>query len=209
MSYIPSPYTGYFNRVGNTVISGNELLSYLTGEDVRDLQFKATVQTGGIPINPIVAGSTLTGGTGATMTPAQLISATFQQASVVFSPTGTTGATGYICLGPDTAAQALSYIQILNLTDSNIKNILRFTLTEPLGQANSILLGNSSNTASYIVPRNSYTGSLTNTGSTLLFSEAISSGAISGRDGNQRLVRVSATGSPPSIVYFDVLGSSV
>jgi len=207
MSYVPSPYTGYYNRMDNTVISGNQLVSYLTGEDVRDLEFEAAIKSPPTLL-PTIGPSTLTSAASALMTPQQLIQATVRQQGVVWANTAITGGTGYINLGPDTASQALTYINLLNLTDASQKRTLRFALTEPLQWANTILIGNSSNTATYIVPRNSYTGTATNTGSTILFQEATASGPLSGRDGNERLVRFSATGSPPSIVYVDVLGSS-
>lgn len=209
MSYLPSPYTGFYRRIDNTVVSGSQLMSYLSGGDVRDLEFEAATSGPDAVITPITAGSTLTSATGPSMTPQQLIQATILSAPVVYSTPSVTGATGFISLGPDTAAQALTWISLLNLTSSQDRRFLRFTQAQPLNWANTIAIGNSSNTATYIVPRNSFTGSPTQTGSTVLFSEANAVGTLlSGRDGSERIVMVSPTGSPPSIVYFDVLGAS-
>lgn len=208
MSYLPSPYTGFYSRMDNTVVSGNQLISYLSGNDVRDLEFEAA-QVTPAAITPITAGSTLTSLTGPSMTPQQLIQATILTAPVVYTTPSVTGATGFISLGPDTAAQALSWIALLNLQSSADRRLLRFTQAQPMAMANTVMIGNSSNTATYVVPRNSFTGSATQTGSTILFSEANAVGTLlSGRTGSERIVMVSPTGSPPSIVYFDVLGAS-
>jgi len=210
MSYLPSPYTGYFTRVDNTVVSGSQLLSYLSGDDVRDLEFEAMVHTP-VAVNPVLGPSTLTSAAVSTLTPQQVIQASIQTLPVKWptvSP-AVTGATGYISLGPDTASQALAWINVFNLTSSNDRRVLRFVNVGDLGYYNQVLLGNSSNTATYVVPR-APTGGITTVGASCLFTATGAVGAaFSGQVGSERMVVVSATGSTTlTTVYFDVLGNS-
>lgn len=111
--------TAYFSRIRNTVVSGNELRSYLTGADIRDLEFEAATRSA-----PALNVSATTVGTGAVLTADQWVQAAVS--SLVVAPSST-AASLYISLGAGAAnSQALAYIDLFNLKSTNDVRILNF-----------------------------------------------------------------------------------
>ena len=105
-----STFVENYQRMGNTVVSGSQLLSYLKGPDVRALEFSAQVNN-----NPIV--SAAVGPTGTFLDASHLVQATVS--SLLVSP-ATAGGTGFLNLGPDTSDNDLFCLVLLEIYVSEI-----------------------------------------------------------------------------------------
>jgi hypothetical protein len=104
-------------RVANTVVSGSSVLSSLQSNDFRAIEFSAAMA------NPasvqLVAGASVN---------KELTLEQINQASI--ASLGINMATGgSISLGPDTASQAASYINLFNFSSTDQQRLLRFHLT--------------------------------------------------------------------------------
>jgi len=108
--------TGYFNRVFDTVVSGNALLSSLSGDDVRALEFEAAVSN----VPPLDLAAALASNT---ISVDELIQAALPSGLVVTSLD--TGAYN-INLGSDTSLNAARYVSLFNLRSTNDVRVLRF-----------------------------------------------------------------------------------
>ena len=159
--------TAYFSRIRNTVVSGNELRSYLTGADIRDLEFEAATRSA-----PAV---TVPGA--AALTADQWVQAAVS--SLVVSA----GSSSYISLGADVNSQALAYIDLFNLKSTNDVRILNFVGGNLAASAN-VALANTAGTTNTFVSVSAGTTALA--GSTSLLNRS-GSGVLS------RVVLVSAT----------------
>lgn len=199
MSYLPSPYTGYYTRVDNTVVSGSQLYSYLSGRDLRQLEFDAAVHS-----PPAIAPVTTPG---TSMTANQLIQASIATLPVV--PASVSTASQIINLGTDSVSQAGAYVSLFNLASTNDIRVLRFVLgSANLSGSATILLQNSSGTSSNVVVQlNGASGSNTQS----LFTVNGVGTALSGVSGSERIVLLSATNlnSGSQAVVFNVLGNSL
>lgn len=198
MSYLPSPYTGYYTRVDNTVVSGSQLYSYLSGRDLRQLEFDAAVHS-----PPAIAPVTTPG---TSMTANQLIQASIATLPVV--PASVSTASQIINLGTDSVSQAGAYVSLFNLASTNDIRVLRFVLgSANLSGSATILLQNSSGTSSNVVVQlNGASGS----NSQSMFTVTGVGQALSGVSGSERIVLLSATNlnSGSQAVVFNVLGNS-
>jgi len=103
--------TGYFNRVFDTVVSGNSLLSTLTADDIMALEFKAAVSN---PIPFALSADTQ-------INADQLIQAALPGGLAV-----TASGAFSILLGSDAASQAAAYISLFNLRSTNDVRVLKF-----------------------------------------------------------------------------------
>jgi hypothetical protein len=210
MSYLPSPYTGYYTRVNNTVVSGSELLSYLKGSDVRMLEFDSATHS-----SPPLA----TQATGFTqITVPQLIDASIS--SLPIEPHATL--TGYIYLGLDTQSQAAAYCSLFNLASTNDTRTLRFYVENPTNVFSSTYLTTNSSTSAYVKV-------ICSTGVTATSSATTSNVApmflsnlafvnptgnlnwCSAAAGSERIVSLYATNvnSGAQVVVFNILGGSL
>lgn len=117
--------TAYFSRIRNTVVSGNELRSYLTGADIRDLEFEAATRSAPA-LN--VTTSNSTAALGATLTADQWVQAAIS--SLVVNPSSTANSL-YINVGASVNSQALAYIDLFNLKSTNDVRILNFVPSYP------------------------------------------------------------------------------
>ena len=189
-----STFVENYQRMGNTVVSGSQLLSYLKGPDVRALEFSAQVNN-----NPIV--SAAVGPTGTFLDASHLVQATVS--SLLVSP-ATAGGTGFLNLGPDTSDNAKSYVDFFNLRSTNDTRVLRFVLSSPTG---NISLGNSSGTHSNVDVQLNGTSSSTQQ---LYIPTALVGTAQSGCAGAQRTVLVSSSNlnSGSQTVQFNLLAGS-
>ena len=189
-----STFVENYQRIGNTVVSGSQLLSYLKGPDVRALEFSAQVNN-----NPIV--SAAVGPTGTFLDASHLVQATVS--SLLVSP-AVVGSTGLLNLGPDTADNAKSYVDFFNLRSTNDTRVLRFVLASPTG---NISLGNSSGTNSNVAVQLNGTSSSTQQ---LYIPGVLVGNPQSGSPGSERIVLVSSSNlnSGSQTVQFNLLASS-
>lgn len=101
-----------YTRISNTVVSGSELLSNLSGDDVRALNFQDSINNEP-PINAEVA---------PVLTVDQLVQATTSRLLVI--PPGSASRLG---LGEDTQENAASLVKLFNFTSTNQHRVLTFT----------------------------------------------------------------------------------
>jgi len=184
--------TGYFNRVLDTVVSGTALLSTLSGEDTRALEFAAAVR------NPLpLALSATTAGNYPSVD--QLVQATIDGLVV----TSSDAAAYAILLGTDSSTQAAAYIALFDLKSTNDVRVLKFINGGITGTAGTltknITLANASGGTSKVLCRLADGAA----GSPVVFTAANTVSSISGL---QRDVFVSATSftSGSEIVRFTV-----
>jgi len=198
MSYLPSPFTGYFSRVDNTVVSGNQLLSYLTGGAIRQLEFDAAVHS---PPALVTSG---TPGTAPTVPQ-------WMQASIGSLPVQcSTGATGFIYVGPDATSTAASWCAFFNLQSTNDVRVLRFHVESEV--AGSTGITNGGTTLASVITQTNGNSAQSQGGSTNLFITSSTAGQqLSGVPGAERIVLVSANSvtSGSEVVVFNVLSNSL
>jgi len=137
MSYLPSPFTGYFSRVDNTVISGNQLLSYLSGADIRQLEFDANVHS------PPALVASATPGTAPTIQ--QWMWSTISSLSVQCS----TGS-GIISLGTDSQSQAEAWVAFFNLQSTNDVRVIRMHVESEVAGSTTLATTGGTSDAEFI-----------------------------------------------------------
>lgn len=188
--------TGY-NRVYNTVLSGNEAQSSLSGNDVRMLEFDAALKRR--PAVVLAAGNNA------------LSVEDWMQASIdtlLLNPT----VLGDVSLGTDSATQAAAYVSLFDLRSTNEQRLVRMAISAaPAGAGDVNLLNTSGGTSAHVqVSVNG--GAAANT--KILFDGGVAAGAA-GLAGNlaglERLVVVSASNlnSGAEVVQFNVLSGSL
>lgn len=189
--------TGFYTRVSNTDVSGNELYSYLTGPNVRLLEFDAATSTPQSAVTVTAAGVTLS-------VDQWIESAISEQ---VLNASGTSAAACYINLGSDVASQASQYVTLFNLKSTNDSRTLRFVTNTAVG-ANPLLLRNLSTTSSYVQV------ALDGTASSARFlytADPVTSATSGDRPGRERIVLLSASNlnSGSQVVQFNILSGSL
>jgi len=194
----PNSYTGFYNRIDNTVVSGSQLQSYLTGANLRQLEFDAAVHSA-YPVTSATAVSSTFG-----LTIPQII-----QASISTLPVYNSSGTGYVNLGPDAASCAAAYVSLFNIQSTNDVRVLRFLNATDTG-ATACLLCNSTSTSNYVQVQSngaaaSWAGVLFN-----MFSGSAPGSTAYGGLGTERVVLVS--GNPNSgvqTISFNILEQSM
>jgi hypothetical protein len=188
--------TGY-NRVYNTVLSGNEAQSSLSGNDVRMLEFDAALKRR--PAVVLAAGNN------------ELSVEDWMQASIdtlLLNP----AVAGEVSLGTDSATQAAAYVSLFDLRSTNEQRLLRMAISVVPPAAGVVELKNNSagpTSAHVQVQLDGGAAAATQT----LFDQAIAPGGVSAGDqaGLERLVVVSASNlnSGAEVVQFNVLSGSL
>lgn len=188
--------TGYYNRVENTVVNGSQLQSYLTGDNIRVLEFDAALK---MPPIKFINNESLS------LSANEWIQASIS--SLVVSLTGATSSTGSIYLGTDSASQASSYIDFFDIKSTNDVRLLNFVIHN-MPISGVLSLGSNSTSANVVVQRDSGNSAA----SQVLFNQASPVGSTaSGADGSMRLVLVSSTNltSGSQNITFNVLQGSL
>ena len=186
--------TGY-NRVYNTVISGNDLQSNLSGNDVRMLEFDAALKR-----RPAV---NLAGGD------VSLSVEEWVQASIDTLLLDAAGTGNDVLLGPDAASQAAAYVQLFDLRSTNEQRLLRIALSS-LGAAVIDLKNTSGGTNTYVKVQ--LDGAGTAPSKNLFVAANAPGGACAGnKAGLERLVVVQASNLTvgSEAVIFNVLSGSL
>lgn len=114
--------TGYYKRVFDTEIQGSALISALSGNDVKALEFSAYT-TGGDMV--------ILGNTGYNLTADDLLQASIDQLIIANSTSAAAAALTSNCplyLGTDSQSQAAAYVSFFNLTSTNQSRLLKFQL---------------------------------------------------------------------------------
>lgn len=190
--------TGYYTRISNTDVSGNELQTYLTGPNVRLLEFDAAC---GAPQVAVSADAT---------SPSLTVEQWLQSAiSTQLVTNNSAASNNFINLGSDVASQAAQYISLFNIKSTNDVRILRFAQTNTPASTKTTSLRNSSGTDTYVNVATD--GSDSNTG--VLFTQANVATSASSGDfaGRERIVLFSASNltSGSQVVQFNILSGSL
>lgn len=180
--------TGYYSRISNTVVSGSELVSALTGKNVRDLEFAASVANA----SPVAVT------TDASLSVAQLIQATVDRL-LVDPGAVTAGSIANLLLGPDAVSQSGAYCRLFNFTSTNQARVLKFMSTRSANSGKTVGLTNSSSATG-----GTYVKVTVNAGLGL-FQQAVNSGGLNGGVERQVLVQASNLTSGSEVVNFTVL----
>lgn len=183
--------TGYYSKISNTVVSGNELIASLTGKNVRDLEFASSVNNA----DPVAVTSA-----DVTLSVSQLIQAAVDR--LLVDPSGITAASTSLLLGPDVVTQAQAYVKLFNLNSTNQTRVLTFTANAATASGKVLGLHNSTNTTGTYVKVSS-ASILAGNG---LYAQARSTGVISGVD-RQVLVQGTTLTSGSEVVTFTVLNA--
>lgn len=134
-----------FTKIENTIVSGSQLLSALTPDNVAELMYKAATS----PALPLYL-ATL--GTSISLTADGLVQAATSK--LMIDTTSASNSTTYtIFLGPDTNAQARSYIRLFDLTTTSKKVLLNTVTTGATvtsGGGFTVTLSNDDATAVYV-----------------------------------------------------------
>lgn len=179
--------TGYYSKISNTVVSGNDLISSLSGKNVRDLEFASAVNNSD-PVKLVASNASLS--------VAQLVQASTSR--LLVDPTSMTASVSLL-LGSDGVVQAQNYIQLFNLTSTNQNRLLTFTNTAAVPSALTINLTNDS-----AVTGGTYVKVALPVASSGLFRQSFASGAYGGAN-RQVLVSGTTLTSGSEVVTFTVL----
>ena len=190
--------TGY-NRVYNTVISGNDLQSNLSGNDVRMLEFDAALKRR--PAVSLKAADDIEN----LLTVEQLVQASIDTLLL----NGTVA--GNVLLGPDAASQAAAYVQLFDLRSTNEPRVLRMALSAPDVGQNVNLKNTSGGTSTNVKVRLSGSAAA-DTKTLFVAATAAGAGDCAGNGaGLERIVVVSADDLTVGAekVSFNVLAQSL
>lgn len=179
--------TGYYSKISNTVVSGNELIGSLTGKNVRDLEFASSVNNA----EPVVVTSA-----SVSLSTSQLIQSAVDR--LLVNPNGITAGSSALLLGPDAVTQAQAYVKLFNLSTTNQGRLLTFTSIAVTATSCVLGLSNDSYTSGTYVK---VTPVAADSG---LFKQKNSSGFISGVD-RQVLVQGTTLTSGSEVVTFTIL----
>lgn len=179
--------TGYYSRISNTVVSGSDLISTLSGKNVRDLEFAQSVAN-----HDPVAVSTAD----VTLSTAMLVQAAVDRLLIDPSAVNTTSAA--LLLGSDTAGNAGAYIRLFNLSSTNQTRILKFVSSAATASGKILGLANNDKDSGSNVKV--VTAAVDNG----LFKEAAASGKIAGVE-RQVLVQGTTLTSGSEVVTFTIL----
>jgi hypothetical protein len=182
--------TGY-NRVYNTVLSGNEAQSSLSGNDVRMLEFDAALKRR--PAVVLAAGNNA------------LSVEDWMQASIDTLLLNNTVA-GDVSLGTDSATQAAAYVSLFDLRSTNEQRLLRVANSA----VNNVSLKNTSATAVNVQVKLS-SGAAADTQTLYVAAAAPGAACAGNKAGLERIVVVSASNlnSGAEVVQFNVLAGSL
>ena len=134
-----------FTKIENTIVSGSQILSSLTPDNVSELMYKAATS----PALPLYLADL---GTSISLTTDGIVQAAVSKLMIDTTSANSTY-TYTIFLGPDTTAQARSYIRLFDLTTTSKKvllNTLSTGTTVLTGGGFSIVLSNDDGTASFV-----------------------------------------------------------
>ena len=190
--------TGY-NRVYNTVISGIDLQSNLSGNDVRMLEFDAALKRR--PAVSLKAADDIEN----LLTVEQLVQASIDTLLL----NGTVA--GNVLLGPDAASQAAAYVQLFDLRSTNEQRVLRMALSAPDVGQNVNLKNTSGGTSTNVKVRLSGSAAA-DTKTLFVAATAAGAGDCAGNGaGLERIVVVSADDLTVGAekVSFNVLAQSL
>ena len=126
--------TGYYGRIENTVVSGSELRSYLSGAEVTALEFESAM----VRVPPITLVATDTA-----LSAGDLIEAATH--GLLVNGSGLTAATD-LTIGTDSASQAAAYIRLFDLQSTNDRRILTFQISDADNAAFATNFANTSGT---------------------------------------------------------------
>lgn len=175
--------TGYYTSISNTVVSGNQLLSSLSGADVRNLEFAAACSNSPPLLIPDANVS---------ISANHLIQAAIDR-QLVDAATLTAGRS--ILLGPDAASQAAAYVRLFNLTSTNQVRMLKFVNSSNIAATpQAVALANSSGTAAS-VQISSAGGAASSTGLLL------AAGATVGQEANVLLQGVNLASGSEAVIF--------
>jgi hypothetical protein len=196
MSYLPSPYTGYFTRIDNTMISGSQLLSYLSKDDMRALEFSASIASPPVIVTSATPGTAITA--------QQLIQAVISTQGINCSVSS-----GFINLGTCSQSQAAAYVSLFNLRSTNDVRTMKFYNSTSVNSLTSLYVSGSGSDVLFRQSNNTASEGLTST----LFGAsgtATVGTALSGVVGSERIVEVFATdlSSGSQNVVFNILTNS-
>ena len=186
--------TGY-NRVYNTVLSGNEAQSSLSGNDVRMLEFDAALKRR--PAVVLAAGNNT------------LSVEDWMQSSIdclVLDPT----IAGEVSLGDDSATQAAAYVQLFDLRSTNDQRLVRMSIQKAVVAAGTVELKNSSLTSVNVQVLLDGAAAAT-TQNLFVQANAVTAACSGARAGVERIILVSASNlnSGSEVVQFSVLSGSL
>jgi len=187
--------TGY-NRVYNTVLSGNEAQSSLSGNDVRMLEFDAALKR-----RPKVS---LVGGSSVSLSVEDWMQASID--TLLLLPPGAGVAS--ISVGTDSATQAAAYVQLFDLRSTGDQRVLRMAIQTAV--VANVNLVNDSVSDNYVQIK--LDDAFVAPASETLFTTAVAPNSCAGsRAGLERLVVVSASdlSSGAEIVKFNILSGSL
>ena len=177
--------TGYYTSISNTVVSGNQLLSSLSGADVRNLEFAAACSNSAPLLIPNASSVSISAN--------HLIQAAVDRQLLDATLVLTAGSS--ILLGPDAASQAAAYVRLFNLTSTNQVRLLKFVNSSNLAlTAQPIALANSSGTAAS-VQISSAGGAASSTGLLL------AAGATVGQEANVLLQGVNLASGSEAVIF--------
>jgi hypothetical protein len=191
--------TGFYSRISNTIVSGNDLVSNLSGRDIRQLEFAAALS------NPIITPAVVTGVT-TRISAEELIQAAISTLPVNSAASG--AAAGFINLGPDCSTQAQAYINLFNLSSTGHNRILRIHQTS--APDSTLSLRNNSGTHVNINVQLNGGG---DADTQILFDDTVAVGtALAGKiAGLERILLVNASNltSGSEVVNFSILSGSL
>jgi hypothetical protein len=192
--------TGFYTRVSNTVLSGNDLLASLSGNDIRALQYQGRVANG--PVKTLTA-------VGTTGVVNELDANNWVDAvnSQLYLINGTSG--GYIILGSDMPSIAKQYQNLFNLTTTSQVRTLKFELAATGPAPITLQVGRTTGAATHVYVNAATDASDSN--SATLFSVAATGSSAGEMAGRTRTVLVSASDftSGSEVVTFNVLSGSL
>lgn len=190
--------TGFYKRIENTVVSGSELQSDLTAEDIRQLNFTAALAN---PY-PVVCAAGV-----------QVLKPENWIEMAIGSQAVNSAVSGDIMVGPDTNSQALQYVNLFNLRTTTDVRVLRMFESAGSPLFASLVASTSSAPTTFVKVANN--GTANTTGAQVLFVQATGgsiaiTGAV-GLPGSERIVLVSASNlsAGSQSVTFNILGYSL
>ena len=194
--------TGYYTRVSNTVVSGNDLLSALNGDDVRALQYESKLAVGPVKTLTLIGTSGVVNELDANNWVDSVNNQLYLNASA---------GTSFIILGSDMPSIAKQYQNLFNLTTTSQVRTLKFELANTANSAVNLQVGRTTGAATHVYINVESSADGTDAAVTPLFgtgATGVASGSLAGRT---RTVLVSASDftSGSEVVTFNVLSGSL
>ena len=188
--------TGY-NRVYNTVLSGNEAQSSLSGNDVRMLEFDAALKRR--PAVVLAANNN-------TLSVEDWMQSSID--SLILDPS----ILGNVSLGGDSATQAAAYVQLFDLRSTGDQRLVRMSINAAPAGAGIVALKNTTGATQVYVQVKTDAGAAANSQPLFDGGVAAGAGAVAGDlAGLERIVIVKANDltSGAEKVQFQILSGSL